>query len=65
MDVSKFKTVGEWYATVRGRVPIQAPQALERLMVTEKLSFQEAYARLVERGAIIELDEPGEPPTRR
>jgi hypothetical protein len=65
MDVSKYKTVGEWYADVRGRVPVQMPQALERLMKEEGLSFPEAYARLVERGAIIEIDETGEPPTRR
>ena len=32
MDVSKYKTVGEWYRDVRGRVPIQMAAGLEKVM---------------------------------
>ena len=56
MDVSTFNTVGEWYAAYRGRVPIQMAAALQRLVNDEGLSFPEAYRRLVERGAIIEIE---------
>ena len=58
MDVSKYKTVGEWYRDHRGRVPIQMAAGLDKLMKEEGLSFPEAYAKLVAAGAIIEIDEP-------
>jgi hypothetical protein len=58
MDVSKYKTVGEWYRAVRGRVPIQMPAGIQKLMDAEGLTFPEAYAKLVQCGAIIEIDEP-------
>ncbi len=57
MDVSKYKTVGEWYADVRGRVPIQMAQALEKVMKERKLTLPQAYRLLVELGQIIEIDE--------
>jgi hypothetical protein len=55
-DMSRFRTVGEWYAAYRGRVPIQMAAGLERLMSETGCTFPEAYARLVERGSIIETD---------
>lgn len=59
-DISDYRTVGEWYADYRGRVPIQMAAGLDRLMQSEGISFHEAYRRLVERGRIIET--PQEPP---
>lgn len=56
-DVSKYKSVGEWHADVKGRVPIQMAAALARVMREEKITFPEAYARLVERRAIVEIPE--------
>ena len=60
MDVSKYQTVGEWYAEHRGRVPIQMAAALDTLMKDESLTFPDAYARLVAAGRITEIDEPND-----
>jgi hypothetical protein len=56
-DVSKYTTVGEWYADFKGRVPPQMAGALDNLMRKRKISFPEAYALLVEGRAIIEIDD--------
>jgi hypothetical protein len=55
-DVSKYKTLSEWYADVKGRVPLQMVAGLDNLMRTEGITFPEAYARLVDRRAIIEIE---------
>lgn len=55
-DVSKYTSVGQWYADFKGRVPIQMAAGLDSLMRERNISFPEAYALLVERGAIIEID---------
>ena len=57
MDVSKYKTVGEWYAEHRGRVPVQMAAALEKLMRDEGLTFPDAYVKLVAADRIVEIDE--------
>ena len=56
-DVSKYTSVAEWYRDFKGRVPIQMAAGLDDLMRERKISFPEAYALLVERGAIIEIDD--------
>ena len=56
MDVTKYKSVGEWYRDHRGRVPVQMAAALERLIRDEGLTFLQAYAKLKAGGQIVEIE---------
>jgi hypothetical protein len=54
-DVSHFRSVSEWYRANLGRVPAVMAGALAKTMDEKALTFPEAYALLVGRGAIIEI----------
>jgi len=56
-DPHAYATVGEWYADYAGFVPIQAAQALSRVMRQRGLTFRAAYDLLCDAGAVVELDE--------
>ena len=56
MDVSRFRTVGEWYREFHGRVPIQMAAGLDRIMREEGVTFPRAYELAVERGQVIHVD---------
>jgi hypothetical protein len=56
-DDPGYDSVGAWYEAHRGRVPIQAAMALDRLVRDRGLTFAEAFRALVDRGALILLDD--------
>ena len=54
----KYKTVGKWWKNEgRGKFPIQAPAAISRMQKEQKLSFHEAFEKLVEEKAIIFVED--------
>jgi len=61
-DDPNYDSVGAWYEAHRGRVPIQAALALDRLIRHRGLPFGEAFRTLVDRGALILLDSNDESP---
>lgn len=56
-DDPGYASVGEWYEAHRGRVPIQAAAALSQLVREQHMSFAEAFRTLVDRGALILIDD--------
>ena len=58
-DDPAYDSVGAWYDAHRGRVPIQAAAALDRLVRDCGLTFAEAFLTLVDGGALILLDDNG------
>ena len=60
-DDPSYPTVGAWYEAHQGRVPIQAAHALSKLTRDGRMSFAEAFRTLVDRGALILIeDEPSD-----
>jgi hypothetical protein len=60
-----YASVGEWYEAHRGRVPIQAAQALSQLVRERQVSFADAFRTLVDAGALILIeDEAGDEAAR-
>ena len=55
-DALTYSTVGEWFADYHGYVPIQMAHGLSQYMKRTGCTFPEAYTRLVDAGAIIEVD---------
>ena len=53
---STYGTAGEYYADYHGYVPTQVMVGISRAMQEHVLTFAEAYALLLDAGAIIELD---------
>jgi len=47
-DDPGYTSVGEWYEDHRGRVPIQAAQALSQLVRERHASFADAFRTLVD-----------------
>ena len=52
---STYETPGEYWADYAGRVPLPMMVALSGVMRERGVTFAEAYALLLEAGAIIEL----------
>jgi hypothetical protein len=59
-DDPGYASVGEWYEAHRGRVPIQAAQALSRLVRERHMSFADAFRTLVQAGALILIEDEAE-----
>jgi hypothetical protein len=59
-DDPGYASVGEWYEAHRGRVPIQAAAALSRLVRERQMSFADAFWALVDRGALILIEDDAE-----
>lgn len=52
-----YTTVGDWFSDYHGFVPVTMAHALSQVIEREHIPFAEAYARLVARGSIIEIDD--------
>ena len=59
-DDPGYASVGDWYEAHRGRVPIQAAAALSRLVRERHISFADAFRTLVDRGALILIEDEAE-----
>jgi hypothetical protein len=66
IDDLAYTTVSKWFDDHRGRVPIQAPWALDRYIKAYGCTFAEAWTALTAPdGPIILIEEPGDKRRRR
>lgn len=56
-NIYDYKTLSEWYQANRNHYPVQIPAAIQRLMKAKNITFHEAYELLVEKRAIIEINQ--------
>ena len=55
MDIEGFKTAGEWYRKMKAdgyQIPLSLYHTLIKLMKDERISFQDAYKALEDKGRI-------------
>jgi hypothetical protein len=57
VDDPKYKSVSEWYANHQGRVPVVMAWRLSRYVKEHGCTFGDAYTALLDRGAIILIEE--------
>jgi len=58
LEYKKYNTVGEWFKNEgHGKFPVQVPAAISKLQKEKGLSFPEAFEMLVDKKAIVFVDE--------